>query len=297
MACAVLAWLWHAAPDLTLLSRLWGSWPLLLAALGLAVGVQVLGAWRWERILAVMGETRSQWEVQRVCWGASFLNQALLGTVGGDAYRCTRLAAQGDLRLSALLASVLLDRLSGLWLALVLALSCWPLAPLLGRVGTGLEVWLAWIAVAVVLIPLFAWAVYKKVQQRADSGAAQLLRTFAADRAAWCWMLGLGLVVQALVVGVHLLLAQALFPALHVDPWLWFVMVPVAIGLISLPIHPPGAIGTAEACYQFLFGLVGVADAAVLALALRLVLVLQSLPGAWFLIRGRRHVRGSPGRG
>lgn len=294
IAGLLIFWLlYYAPPDFGLLSHVWSNWPYLLAALGLAVLVQTVGAWRWGRILRGQGVAISATEVQTSCWVASFLNQALLGTVGGDAYRIGRVRGTTRAPLIILLGSVVTDRLTGLWLALLLAPLAWPFASQLLEAEPYLSGWL-WgilaflVASAVLVAVLGSPALQRGVRalpgvnriSHRIAGLKPFLSRLGADRMGLVWLFGLGLLIQTVVVGIHILLAKALFPDQAIDPVLFFVVIPIAICAISLPINPPGAIGTAEAIYQFLLGLCGVPDGAILALMLRFVLLTQCLPGA-----------------
>ena len=301
IGAALIYWLLrYATPDFALLGQVWDNWPYLLAALGMAVLVQTVGAWRWGRILHGQGVAISAGEVQTSCWIASFLNQALLGTVGGDAYRVGRARSTTQAPLVILLGSVLTDRLTGLWLALALAPLAWPFAGQLLEAEPELRSWL-WGILAFLLASVALAAALRSPTLRGWLGALPgatrighrigglkpFLSRLGKDRMGLVWLFGLGLLIQVLVVLIHIVLAKALFPDQAIDPVLFFVVIPIAISAIALPVNPPGAIGTAEAVYQFLLGLCGVPDGAILALLLRLVLLTQCLPGAvlWLLRR------------
>ena len=303
VGAALVYWLLiHATPDFSLLVGVWHDWSYVLAALGVAVLVQVLGAWRWGRILHGQGVALSAAEVQSTSWVASFFNQALLGTIGGDAYRIGRARQTTRASLLILLGSVLSDRLSSLWLALALAPLAWLFAGGQLDAEADLHAWLRGILAFLVGTVALVAATYSptlrrllrrvpgatRIGQRVE-GLEPFLARLGADRTGLLWLSCTGLLTQTLVVLLHILLAKALFPDLEIDPVIFFVVIPIAICAISLPVNPPGAVGTAEAIYQFLLGLCGVPDGAILALLLRLVLLAQCLPGAalWLLRRPR----------
>lgn len=303
VGAALVYWLlFHATPDFSLLVGVWHNWGYVLAALGVAVLVQVLAAWRWGRILRGQGVTLPAMEVQKSCWVASFLNQALLGTIGGDAYRIARARRTSGAKLPVLLGSVLIERMSTLWLALALAPLVWPFVGDRLEAGVELRPWLlgilAFLAGTAALVVAAVSPGPRRVLRRVPGvaglaqrigGLGSFLDRLGADRSGLLWLCGVGLLVPALVVLIHILLARALYPELELDPLLFFVVIPIAIFVISLPVNPPGAVGTAEAIYQLLLGLCGVPDGAVLALLLRLVLLVQCLPGAvlWFSRRSQ----------
>ncbi|PTX95922.1 hypothetical protein DB345_08950 [Spartobacteria bacterium LR76] len=76
------------------------------------VGV-ILGVYRWEIFLRVMGIRLSAWELFRISMVGLFFNNFLVGAVGGDAVKVVWLGAKGHSKVSSLV-SVLMDRMSGL---------------------------------------------------------------------------------------------------------------------------------------------------------------------------------------
>lgn len=84
------------------------------------VGI-VLGVYRWEIFLRVMGIRLSGWELFRISMVGLFFNNFLVGAVGGDAVKVVWLGAKGHSKVSALV-SVLMDRMSGLGALVVCSL-------------------------------------------------------------------------------------------------------------------------------------------------------------------------------
>ena len=60
----------------------------------------------------------------------------------------------------------------------------------------------------------------------------------------------------------------------------YFLLIPIAHLAMALPINPPGAIGTAEAMYSYLFGLIGVPNGALLSILQRATFIIWAIPGA-----------------
>ncbi len=109
------------------------------AAVGFAGAAQCLSVFRWEQIARIFG-LRVQWRALWVAYAQGMtLNVVLPGaTVGGDALRSLRLHQLGNpLGVSAL--TVMLDRLSGLWI--LCALSLLTALGMLAGAAAGLAAW------------------------------------------------------------------------------------------------------------------------------------------------------------
>jgi glycosyltransferase 2 family protein len=109
------------------------------AAVGFAGAAQCVSVFRWEQIARIFG-LRVQWRALSLAYAQGMtLNVVLPGaTVGGDALRSLRLHQLGNpLGVSAL--TVLLDRLSGLWV--LCALSLLTALGMLAGAAAGLAAW------------------------------------------------------------------------------------------------------------------------------------------------------------
>src|SRR4051794_31886263 len=99
------------------MNRLDVSW--LLVALAIVFAQTVLGAFRWQRIARLCDAPLQSSQVIRFNMIASFFNQVLPSTVGGDAARIVLLARAGAGAWKAAY-SVLLDRFVGVLMLAVL---------------------------------------------------------------------------------------------------------------------------------------------------------------------------------
>ncbi len=102
----------------------------LLAGLACAVASNMASAWRWCALVRWLGHRLAGLRAQAIYFQAMAISALLPGAVvGGDVYRALALRRDGQGALEAGL-SVLLDRLSGLWMLWVLALvaAAWGLA-------------------------------------------------------------------------------------------------------------------------------------------------------------------------
>ncbi|MDH3784723.1 MAG: lysylphosphatidylglycerol synthase domain-containing protein, partial [Acidobacteriota bacterium] len=109
--------------------------------------------------------------------------------------------------------------------------------------------------------------------------ARNSLRPFRGQRALLLRAFVVSFVSQILIVVFNIMLA---FSILGTDiPWpSFFLLIPIAMLGMAVPINPPGALGTGEAMYVFLLGLVGVGSGGVISLLQRFTTVLWALPGA-----------------
>lgn len=97
------------------------DWPLAAAAALLAGLAYPLQAWRWQRLLAALQIALPARVVHAVFWVGNLYNSFLPGGVAGDGVRVYRLWPAVPARRTALVASVVADRLLGFGALLALA--------------------------------------------------------------------------------------------------------------------------------------------------------------------------------
>lgn len=106
-----------------------GAWVLLIHAFLLLVGM-LFSAIKWQRMAVYRGFDLTVWESFRLYLAGTFLNNFFPSFVGGDTYRTIQLA-KGKERMLTATATVVMDRVTGLWVAMALsavfALVEWPL--------------------------------------------------------------------------------------------------------------------------------------------------------------------------
>lgn len=254
--------------------RLLGLQPLALA-LGLAAAIlaNILSALRWRRIAADLGCVRpATGFLLRYAQGVS-LNTVLPGaTLGGDTWRSAWLAGPGcPLGRAAL--SVLLDRVTGLWMLAVMALAAIPLAD--GSPPDALVVLLAGLVLGPIVLLLPPAAAFAR-RFGLPGPAAPLWRHTAVSSfgvqalscaALWCSCLAVG---AAPGPAATLVLAGGLFIA------------------AALPASAFG-FGSREAAAAWLFPLFGIDAGAGVAASIAFGL-LATLQGALYLpLWWRRH--------
>jgi len=250
----LLAWRVEWRPVGALLARIRPS--IAAAALSLFVAAQALSALKWRWIAATLGCARPLRRHLRLYFAAMFLSLFLPSFVGGDIFRAARLEAGGWRPSRGALASVFLERATGLWgLSLVAAVG----------VGIARSSWLSAAAVAVLL------------------GVAVLTRRWRRLAAVTPAVLLASAGVQLLYVAVHATLAAALGVELGWWAWLWIAP---AVGLVaSLPVSL-GGLGPREWGYVALLQAAGVGGAAATAFAFAWLALVGtvSLVGGVFLL-------------
>jgi hypothetical protein len=234
---------------------------LALACALYAFGVLMVGV-RWNRLLRLLGVNHRLRSSLLLNFQALTVGLVMPGSVGGDVYRVGGLVALGE-PLAMVAASVLLDRLVGLWLLLLLSGALGLLGSGLGPGGVNGLLLALGLAVpcvgAVLLLGLDRLPVAVRAQLPLEA-LAQLTET--TRRAPWRW----GPVLLASVgnfcaqTGCALCLVAALAP-LPLD--LGTTVVGVALGFVAwaLPLSP-GGIGVGEMAFVASLGLAGVAPAA-----------------------------------
>lgn len=271
---------WWAGPQAiwAALRQADGRW--LAAGLLCAFAGNVVAAWRWGELARWLGHAVSvRWSVA-VYFQASAINALLPGAVvGGDLFRAWQLQRQGCPRGAAGL-SVVLDRLSGLWILFALAA-----LGLFGGLGTpemqrlrGLlhvpEAWgTVWLAaallVAVLALPLgvlFALATLAGRGARPGSrraAAVELLQR-PGGLNQYLWQAVVSLLVHVFTVSALLCAARAF--GIGLPAWLIVVTTAPILLLASMPVSF-GGWGTREAAAVAGWSVFGVAPALAVAAA------------------------------
>jgi uncharacterized membrane protein YbhN (UPF0104 family) len=265
---------------------------LVLAAAGITVLQIVIGGLRWHLVLRRLGVQAELRESLRLFYIAAFFNACLWGAISGDIVRAW-LSSRNRGSTSAIVLSVVLDRIAALAGVAVLVLATAPL--LMARAGFG----------AIALLPLGVAA--------AGLGGVGLVAGLDRLPAAWQrhraarFLHGLGSATGAVflnaaavpVLGLAVLAqvamavaAYAVSASLAIDLTVLdclVLMQPVAL-ITALPISI-GGWGAREAAVIGFFGLVGVPAGAGLVLSVQIgvLTILASLPGGvlWLLLRSK----------
>ncbi len=274
---------------------------LLLAACGLMLASNLLGAWQWERLLDAVGIRIPYWKVVAYYHIGLFFNNFLPANIGGDFARVVEASRYGPSRATAF-ATVIMDRLIG---TLALAgLALLTTLPALDRFHFTV-IYLALVGFFLLSV-LLVWAVFhpallpavERVLGRVGLGGlkpalddlAARLAHYRDQRGLFVRLLLLALVVQVARIFVHALVARAL--GLRLPTAYFFLFVPLLAVIVSLPISLNG-IGVREGAGVFLFRQVGVDAPRAFSLQFTTYLVavtVSLLGGLVFLVRlpGRR---------
>ncbi len=276
---------------------------LLYLPLGIMIylGVQVISTYRWQFLAEAIGIKRSLRELYDYYLIGMFCNQFLPGAIGGDAVRMYYLAKSTGRRKRECILTILAERGVGL-VALLMLTAVFCLFPAVTAIDWTLQVpvpftgkiipWdirltlLGMAAFGLVsygvlwLLPLERW-----VSRFPKFSLLLQARLYWANIPLLSRSVGISLVVQAVMIGLHVMVAQALH--IQLSP----LYIAVVYGMVSLASVMPltqGGLGVREFAYQALLMRVGVADHTALAFGVYWLLIstLTSLAGGLVMIKG-----------
>lgn len=272
----LLAWIISKASVAEILAAVWSTnIPLLLAAYALTFIGIVLSVSRWRLLLQAQGATLPRLWLLRSYLVATFFNNFLPSTVGGDAsraYDCYRITGGSRRAMS----SVLLDRLLGLLALVMLALGSLHFAR---PVSEHLPILPVWLSLAVIGLAGVIGAIFFGLPSRRLAaamalmprplyrGCAAIAGAFDLYRGQWQTLIvafALSFVHQFNVILYFMLIAQAL--GLEVPAFDFCLIVPLVSFVVMLPISING-IGLRENALAVMLGYYGVATADAVALA------------------------------
>jgi glycosyltransferase 2 family protein len=279
------------------LSQLWQSLNELSAqALGLASAVFVLHvlvvAWRWHRIVRMLGGVLPIWQSVKWVFVGLFFNQALPTSVGGDAIRIWSLHSLGSAR-GAAFSSVAVERVTGVAaLGVMISINAFSYMDALSPI-----VWSALMIAGPVVLGILVLLANADVLIRAwlPSGLSDHLINLAnglrciASSTAWLIEIGLlGLAAQCLIVAVACVIGKDVGIAMPFGAYV--VVVGGAILLSLLPVSL-GGWGVREVGMLSLATALGHAPEGVLALAVTWALLplVLSLPFGLIWLLGTHH--------
>ncbi|MEO8029745.1 MAG: lysylphosphatidylglycerol synthase transmembrane domain-containing protein [Gemmatimonadota bacterium] len=284
-----------ARVDLSALTIRWtqrASIGVVLAIILLA-SAQALSAWRWK---VLIGAAAPPWRyLYRLYLTGAFFSLFLPTSVGGDAVRAVAVT-QAIPDTGRAVGSVLLDRIVGM-LALVLytLLGLAVLPGLMTSLGNRLQWKLPpWaLAVGLLGLVLVALAAYRWRTRLGKLGTVlqgiwSTLQTLLRDPARCAAALALGLVVQAVYIGVWYTLSSAL--ALPVPGLALLIMVPIVSLSAMAPVTFSG-IGIREGVWVLLLGQFGIVAADALGFSLLYFacwIVVAGFGGVLFALKGTR---------
>jgi len=271
-----LVWRYDARSVLRLLAREQPRY--FVAAIGVYVSTQVISAYRWQLLAAVLKLYASFTDFVALRFIATFTNTLVPGVVGGDALRAIYLGRRNS-RLGEAFASVIADRIVGLiglfWLAAIAAiflngagLSAVVTAP---PIGIGLITLAAFVA-----SPLVIRLVHMMPPRL--SRYASFIVAYLEHPGAMLAALVISMVVQSALAVCQYLLARGV--GIDASLTLFLFCVPIAGVFASLPLTVNG-LGVREGAYLVLFGMAGMGRTNAIALGLLWFVstTLGALPG------------------
>ncbi len=274
---AFLIWHFDARPALYVLAH--ERLGFFAATFALYVAGQVMSAFRWQLLAAILGLRVRFREFLAYYFVGMFTNLFVPGLVGGDAARAFYLGRRHHLMPQAIACTVA-DRGYGLvalfWFAAATAIflndGVLPKSVIVSTIGVGAVVLLGYLA-----SPLIARLAHlgPRLMRRAVGAVAPYLHNPSWGLPA----IGLSVILQASLALCQYLLALGL--GLNIPLGLFMLVVPIANVFASLPITLNG-LGVRETAYLMLFGMAGVsrADAIALGLLWFLATMLGGLLGA-----------------
>jgi glycosyltransferase 2 family protein len=290
------------------------NWALLAAALVVELAAVVVTIVRWRMLVAAVAIPFSLREAFRLGFLGFLLNFFTLGTVGGDAIRAVFLARNNPGRGAVAVATVVVDRLIGLF-ALFLLVSIAFLAidwnTLEARDPQGLAIirnlcWAALLgtaaglaALAVLLLPGFttspAWDFLAGLPKvgRTIADLIEALRMYRQRLAVLAVAVAMSLAVHGLLAIGVFLIAQGL-PGETPGFGAHLVISPMASAFGAIPL--PGGLGAFEVALDFLYRCISAervseSQGFVIALAYRVITILIAGIGAGYYVSSRREVR------
>ena len=295
LAIGLLAWLlWSGRLDFRVLSTAQANWHWLAAAFILSGVIQWMTAVRWRWLLLVVGQGCTRSRAFLITLAGLLFNQVLIGSTGGDIYRVMAFDVDNARQRIAIAVSVGMDRLVGLFALVVLI----PVAALWNFSLVSQSELLTVITVggagATIGLPAISWAIYRRgsVELASNPPAGNQSRVvrwirYLRDGLAlfsghWPIVVSamvLSLLVQVLIVTVNVFLVFSILGT-GIQWSAMFLLIPVALLAMAIPINPPGAIGTGEAVYSVLLELAGIAQGSIISLLQRLINVVWALPGS-----------------
>jgi len=286
-------------------------WPSLLLAQGMVLTGFSLSFVRWYLLIRGLGLPFHLRDAFRLGSLGYMLNQVSPGSVGGDLLKAVFIAKEHPEKKTEAVASVLLDRVIGLYAILLVASVGLILLGQAAPIGQTTEpnailrtmqtiVWTAAAAGTVgLMLALSPAATGNRVRQLADHipvvgpTAIRLLETVAVYRHRRRYLagaLGLALVTHNLVIVAFWIICRSL-PVY--DPSLIenASVVPLGLAISTLPLTP-GGLGTLEAGFEFLFTTIGAAegDGTIIALTYRAMTYGVATIGACYYLTARKSV-------
>jgi uncharacterized protein (TIRG00374 family) len=280
---------------------------LVLAALVLFEVAIIINGMKWQVLLRAQGVRVPFGPVLQFQFTGFFFNNLLPANVGGDVIRGYGLARYTD-RAADAAVSVVVDRIVGLIAYMSTAFVAAIIAVNL-RGGQGLRE-LEWVAFVALLALLVAFATLLSRRVRNVLSGLFALRWLSPLAPLWdrisnafdayrfqygalALAFGLALLGILCTTFVNWFLSQSMGGLMPLS--IIFLLNPLIALVLMLPISI-GGIGVTQAAYPFFYGLAGVPASHALAVSLLMqaIMIIGSLPGAVFWLRGRQPEAAEP---
>ena len=305
LATGLITWLLLSGKlDFTELSGVSERWPWFLLAFGVFGGVLLLASIRWRLLLKAHGIDYSLHDTFALTLIGLFFSQVMFGTTGGDMVKAYVVAREQSEQRSAAVISVLFDRALGLFVLLIVALVAIVFNIGVVMANNELTTFALIVVVTFVSAVVITWAFYservrsvswlRRLYNRlpflgALSTIERVLYTYKSHPRAICICFVVSLLLHVCVVLTTVCLGIALLGhAFSISSF--FFLIPVAHIAMALPINPPGALGTGEAIYSYLFERVNISQGGLLSLLMRCVNLGWAAIGCLYYLQRRTKV-------
>lgn len=315
LACLLLWWLTNQARNDDSFYKLrdqpkhWGM--LALATLACLVAVMIT-IYRWMLLVRALKIPFTLADAFRLGFQSYALNFVSLGSVGGDLFKAVFIAREQPGRRAEAVATVVIDRLVGLYALLLVSagailLAWWQNAPWLNEPELKVIVRVTMICTIVggilctiLALPNFTRGqVAKQVKRLPIIGHTMLkllgaIHLYRSQRGVMAFSLFISLFVQ-LLMAISVWLVGKGLPGESLTLAENIVAAPLASLAGALPITPSG-LGAFEGVLNFLYnkiaapGTIDGSQGFIVALGFRLITMIVALPGVFYIIRGRRTV-------
>lgn len=301
LALGIIGWLVYKAaqkPEFGQVLREPKDWGLIAAAFGLLFGGVCLSFVRWHRLVRTLDFQFTLKDAFRLSFLGYLFNFVGPGGVGGDLVKAVFIAHENRDRRAQAVATVIIDRIVGLYALFVVASGAillsrlWDSPVQLVRIvatGTLIGTVVGAVGILMLLIPGFTNGRFSQMLSdlpRVGKIFHQLLeavRTYRARLGSVAFALLLSMLVHILSVAGFYVLGRAI-PGENPTLGEHFVILPLAMVAGAIPITPAG-MGTMEAVIEYLFPVMSAAHVAgsrglIISLLYRLMTIFIALIGA-----------------
>lgn len=316
LACLLLWWLARQAQQNSSFARLRDQekhWGMLLAATVCCLGAVTITIVRWMILVRALGIHFPLKDAFRLGFQSYALNFVSLGSAGGDLFKAIFIAREQHSRRTEAVASVIIDRLVGLYALFLVSsgaiLYAWWLdaawinvrdVKTISRITLTCTV-IGGIFCLILALPSFTRGRVKNFVERLPLGSHLILKLldaihlYRSQRGVMTFTLFISLFVHLLMSLSVWLISRGL-PGNGLTLGENILAVPIATLAGAVPIFPSG-LGAFEGVLEFLYqkiapvGTVEKGQGFIVALGFRVVTMIVALPGVCYLIVGRRTVR------